>query len=153
MPDIIVDIKLTKDSYGNYDVTFTDTGDFTPEISISNAIIISLLQEKRADESEHSIPELRRGWWGNELNDVIGYEAGSKLWLLSQAKNTEDTLNRSIDYSRDCLQWLIEDGYVNDIQVSGVRTVFAILLSIKIVRINGETETLTYNLFENYIED
>lgn len=150
-----IDVKLTLDSDNFYDINFTAIGDFVMDNSFENAVNISVLQNKRADESEHIIPELRNGWWGNELNNVLDYEIGSKLWLLGQAKNIQDTQNMARDYAIDCLQWLLDDGFAKDIQVETGRDSATSILTIevKIVRFDGEVKKLSYRLWDNWDND
>lgn len=160
-----VDLKLTKDSEGTYDIGFQSNGDFELENGFDTALLMSLFQNKRLDESEQAIPQYRGGWWGNLLNDVTGYEIGSKLWALD-GRRTQDTLNKAIDYIRDSLQWLLDDGYLQDIQVSGAFTseeiselsfsestiTFAdngMVFLIKLIRFNNKSEKQFFDLWEN----
>ena len=113
-----VDLKLTKDSEGTYDINFQANGDFELEEGFDTAILMSLFQNKRLAESEQPIPQYRGGWWGNLLNDDENYQIGSKLWALD-GRRTQNTLNQAIDFARDCLQWFIDDGLLKDIEVKG----------------------------------
>lgn len=143
-----VDLKLTKDSEGVYDINFQSNGDFELEEGFDTAILMSLFQNKRLDESEQPIPQYRGGWWGNELNEVTGYEIGSKLWALD-GRRTQNTLNQAIDYARDSLQWFIDDGLLKDINVTGEFQTNGITLEITLIRFNNKSETLFFDLWEN----
>ena len=90
---------------GVYDFSLED-GDIKTAEFFDTAIIYSLFGERRASPNEVVVPQLRRGWIGND-----GFENGSKLWLLSQARLTRSVLNRIEDEAAKALQWLVDDGY------------------------------------------
>ena len=73
---------------------------------LQTAILISLFSDRMA-RPDDSIPDGTdpRGWWGDE-------NIGSRLWLLSRAKQTQDTLQRAYDYIVESLQWMLDDGVV-----------------------------------------
>lgn len=80
-------------------------------------VYICLFTDARADSSDE-IPDGtddRRGWCGNSFND---FEWGSKLWLLSREKITEDVRLRIENYSRIALEPLIRYGYAKTAQVT-----------------------------------
>lgn len=141
-----VDIALDK-SKGYYDMSFTG-GDFTLTDGFDTALLMSLFCERRASESEIPAPELRRGWWGNLLSDFIRFEIGSKLWLLAQARATENTLNDAINYTQQCLEWFIEDGHLDDIEVTGSLDNDAIKLNIKLMRDQDIVLSDSYDLWD-----
>lgn len=148
-PDSITDIKLNLvDDY--YDLDITEEGDFVTLNSFDTAILMSLLTDVRADESEIQIANQRRGWLGNLFNTVINYEIGSKLWLLDQSRNNQLNLNRGIGFAQDSLLWLVTDNHCTDIKVTGQLTLNGIQLNIIISRVNDVTET-SYILWENSI--
>lgn len=143
-----IDLKLTKTSAGYYDISFTD-GDFTLTDSFETAILMSLLCEVRADASEVPAPEHRRGWWGNEVATVPNYQIGSKLWLLEQARNNQNTLNLAVNYVKNSLQWLEDDGYIKKIEVNGLQSISDITVEIKLIRSQDRVDTLYFNLWDN----
>lgn len=80
-----------------------ETGD-----DLATAILLSLFTDRRA-KPDDEIPDGSddpRGWWGDENEDV---PIGSRLWLLSREKQTQETLNRANTYVAESLQWLIDD--------------------------------------------
>ena len=93
-------------------------------------------------------PELQRGWWGNLFNDVLNYQIGSKIWLLYQARKTQDTLNRAITYVNDGLTWLVEDGYIDRANVSGEFSLKGISLTITLYRSQNIVASFTYELWQ-----
>ncbi|MEQ0775890.1 phage GP46 family protein [Paraburkholderia tropica] len=113
----MADTKTTWDaSIGRGDWTLSgpvlDTGD-----DLSTAILISLFTDRQA-AADDDIPDgttNRRGWWGDLDSDT---QIGSRLWLLSRAKQTTETLQRANDYINEALQWLIDDGVVASFDVS-----------------------------------
>lgn len=87
--------------------------------SLTRAVIISLFSWRRADSSDDiDSDQSKQGWWGDTYSaDRIG----SKLWQLLRQKITDEVLARAEDYSRTALQWLIDDGLVDKINVSVLR--------------------------------
>lgn len=86
------------------------------------AVLISLFTDRQAGPND-IIPdgtEDPRGWWADDPRNPIG----SRLWLLSRAKQTTDTLNRAMSYTTEALKWLIDDGVVAkfDITVEWTRS-------------------------------
>lgn len=112
------DIELLKNEDRIYDISITN-GDFTSIDGLDTAILMSFLIDKRAESSEVGEPSARRGWIGNEQNEDPDYEIGSKLWLLDQARILQDTVNQSVDFTRESLLWMIDDSLIKDIQVTG----------------------------------
>ena len=83
------DVKLSYIS-DYYDITFDSDGNLETEDSFESAIINTILSEERAEESQVSIPELRRGWIGNENNDLI---IGSRFWVYNQQRLRQVDIN------------------------------------------------------------
>ena len=69
------DLKRTGNSE-IFDLVIED-GQLKELNSFDTAILMSFLCERRADESEQAVNFLRRGWWGNLLATVQGFEIGS----------------------------------------------------------------------------
>jgi phage gp46-like protein len=78
---------------------------------LETAVLLSLFTDALADEDD-VLPDLtddRRGWWGDwESPETI--ELGSRLWLLSREKSTEETRRRAEEYAAEALAWMLEDG-------------------------------------------
>ena len=132
-----------------FDIALGDDGDLLTVDSFDTALQMSLFCQRRASAAEEGVPELRRGWIGNEANDVIGFEMGSKLWLLMQSRLDQNVLNESIDYTQQCLQWFIDDKLLKSLDVTGSRTIDKITLKIRLFRFNGRTDTFLFNLWNN----
>jgi phage gp46-like protein len=142
------DLKLIADTVNDdYDLNIV-TGDFETTDGFDSAIIMSLFCDGRADVSEKSRPELRRGFWGDETNDNPNIKMGSKLWLLSQARKTESTRNRAIDYVSQCLQWLVDEGYSRKIDVFASFNAQGLQIDIRIINAAGQTESKSFMLWQ-----
>ncbi len=143
------DIELLKNDEGIYDMSITN-GDFTGIDGLDTAILMSFLIDKRAESSEVGEPSARRGWIGNEQNEDTEYEVGSKLWLLEQARVTQSTVNKSIDFSDDCVSWFIEDQLLKAIQVTGnVVGQQNITDNVTFVRFDNSSFSKQFDLWEN----
>ena len=106
---------------------------------LASAALISLFSDRIANPDD-VIPDGTddpRGWWGDLGEDQ---PIGSRLWLLSRAKQTQETLNNAVDYSREALQWFIDDGVVARIDVFAqwVRTSF---LGLQVIFYNQDGTT------------
>lgn len=96
-----------------------DAGQLLVDDGLRTACIVSLFTDKRAGR-EDVLPEPdadRRGWWGDMLSPVPGWEMGCKLWLLSREKQLPSVLVRAESYARDGLQWMIEDQVAKTVTV------------------------------------
>lgn len=86
---------------------------------LRTAIIISLFTDARADDAD-ALPTSdsdRRGWWADSFAEIEGDITGSRMWLLSRAKQTDETLELARGYARTALRWLIEDGIASAVNV------------------------------------
>lgn len=96
-----------------------ENGDLVKDDGLETAVIISLFTDKRAKDDE--LPageETKRGWWADMFPEVDQDQIGSKLWLLQRSKRVNETLRKFEDYTREALNWLIEDGVAGSIEVS-----------------------------------
>ena len=94
-------------------------GDLVHEDGLKTAVLISLFTDRRA-EADDALPaddSDRRGWWGDLVPPAEGDRIGSKLWLLTREKTTREVLNRAREYARESLEWLIEDGIADRLEV------------------------------------
>lgn len=96
-----------------------ENGDLKADDGLETAVTISLFSDKRVPASE--IPdglETRQGWWGDLFPDVENDKIGSKLWTLSRAKNTLETLTAFENETKAALQWMLDDGVAKSISVT-----------------------------------
>lgn len=82
------------------------------------AIVISLFTWKRAKNDDTLPGQERMGWWGDSFTN---HQIGSHLWLLAREKLTPSTLLRAQEYVHEALQWLVDDGIVEQIAVKASR--------------------------------
>ena len=111
---------------------------------LQTAVLISLFSDREANPDD-IIPDGSgdpRGWVGDLGQD---YKIGSRLWLLSRAKQTGETLARAQDYIAEALQWLIDDGVVAkfDILVEWTRR-SQLGANVIAYKADGTTEALNF---------
>jgi len=85
---------------------------------LETAVLISLFTDRLADPDD-VLPDNtgdRRGWWGDTGKDPPD-PIGSKLWLLVREKQTNQVRLRAEDYAREALQWMLDDGAADQIDV------------------------------------
>lgn len=90
---------------------------------LQTAVILSLGSDARAALADR-LPDQgdgdRRGWWGNALPpaDLAADDFGSLLWLLAREKQLPAVRARAEAYARAALQWLIDDGIADQVDVA-----------------------------------
>lgn len=149
-----IDIALVEDDLGQLDIAIDpETGDLAGVTGLETALTISIFADRRADSSEVPQPELRRGWWGNLVGPKSeeGFEIGSKLWTLEQARNTVEKLNLANGLARSALQWLIDDGIAQTIDVTGNQTTESMVLKAEITSLESATETVLFDVIRNTV--
>lgn len=85
------------------------------------AVLISLFTWRRANPDDELPAELRQGWWGDSFPIAPNDRIGSRLWLLSRSKLTDDTVRRAREYAEEALAWLVEDGVMARVDVQAER--------------------------------
>lgn len=144
----MIDLKLTLDADGQFDLSI-ENGNLAKVSGFDTSLTVSLFTDARANDAQIYLPENRRGWVGNIVNDVQGRQLGGLLWLLDQRRLTQDTLNKSTDYAKKSLDWNIEDQLVDNITVTGeIIPRLGIQLKIDIQINKGKTETHFVKLWE-----
>ena len=113
-----VDVKIIQDDEGVFDIDLDENGDLLIDEGLGTTLRLSIYGKRRATEAEVPVPEYRGGWIGNLLAEIPGFEEGSKLWLLRQARLNEETRNAAKSYIKEGLEWLIEDGLAKSIEVN-----------------------------------
>lgn len=108
-------------------------GDLLSDDGLDTAVVMSLFTDARASDDD-DIPDGtddKRGWWADAYLDQ---PFGSKLWLLSRAKELPETLLRAEHYAKQALQWLVDDGVAREVtaEASYPRPgMLALLISIR----------------------
>jgi phage gp46-like protein len=102
------------------------------------AVIISLFTWRRARPDDDLPGDLRMGWWGDSMPEIPNDRIGSRLWLLSRAKLTAETVARAREYAEEALSWLVEDGVAARVAVESERIGLSTLgLACRIYRSDG----------------
>lgn len=140
MSDIGLQIVCDELSGRSYiDIKIGDT-DLVGDDGAETAALISMFTDQRVSLEElPDFEESQRGWWGDLLSEIQDDQIGSKLWTLRREKQTTGTLQRFIDYTRDSLQWMIQDGFADDVQVDAeyIRRGF-ILVTVQMFKPKGD---------------
>lgn len=140
-------IDLILNPYGQtYDITLSEEGDLGNGDFLDTSILYSIYGERRASESEVPISSLRRGWIGNEGKD---FENGSKGWLFEQARRTQSNLNELAGVLQDSLSWLVDDGFLERVNVRVFLESGFTKAHISLYRFNSEVDHRYYLLWEN----
>ena len=105
------------------------------EQPLVRAVIISLFTWRRANSDDVLPAANKYGWWGDTYPQIDNDRIGSRIWLLSRAKLTDETVSKAKEYAQEALQWLIDDGVAAAVQVvSEKQGLFKLALGIKIIR-------------------
>lgn len=94
-------------------------GDLERDDGLETAVAISLFTDRRVTDEE--LPQLetkKRGWWGDMYPEIDQDKIGSRLWTLEREKRTSETLRKSEDYTREALDWMIDDNVANTVDVA-----------------------------------
>ena len=94
------------------DITLAGS-DLQRDDGLRTAVIVSLFTDRRAD-ADDVIPDGTNNRRGFFLNPTMG----SKLWLLNREKNLPVVINRARQYTRDALQWLLDKGIVQKLEIT-----------------------------------
>ena len=111
---------------------------------LASAVLISLFTDRIADADD--VPpdggSDRRGWWGDQGEDV---PIGSRLWLLDRSRLDAKVANTAQIYIKEALQWLIDDQIAASVVVAtslgGRNTLYAI---VTVTRSDGTSVSLKY---------
>lgn len=148
-----VDLKLFNTGEF-FDIDFADDGDFATTDGLNTSLIVSFLTDKRADASEINNPRYRRGWWGNLFQlDSTFPEIGSKVWLLDQSANQQDSVNNAIAYAQDAYAWLLTLNYADKVEVTATSNFDTININVKIIKNNDVISEQIYNLWQNTVRE
>jgi phage gp46-like protein len=102
------------------------------------AVLISLFTWRRANPDDELPAENRQGWWGDSYPEEPNDRIGSRLWLLSRSKLTNETARRAREYAEEALQWLVDDDVVGRIDVEAERQgLDRMALACRIFRTDG----------------
>lgn len=122
------------------------SGDIAADDDLETSVILSLFTDRRADSTDEIAPgEDPRGWWGDSFPEVAGDVQGSRLWLLTRAKDVPETYARAREYALEALRWMVEDGLARAVEVEVERVRAEVLgIGITITRSDGTPKSFRY---------
>lgn len=124
------DLALMSAGWSSWDLGW-DGQDIVSDSTLDTAILISVWTYARADG--------KNGWWGDAYNDRP--VAGSLLWTLMGKPATPENVGKGIGYVQDALQWLLDDGWLQTLAVSGDAQDSDTGAKIFAFRLDGTTST------------
>lgn len=108
------------------------------------ALMISLFTWRRkndGDDTDHPY-----GWWGDSYPSIANDKIGSRLYLLSRTKLTNQTANFAKIYIKEALQWMIDDGIASRIDIAVTRTdLTQLAATINIYQKDGTNEEFKFD--------
>lgn len=97
--------------------------DLAGDNELVSAMAVSLFTHRTAEDDD-VLPagpgSSRRGWWADhEASDLYAGATpiGSRLWLLSREKQTEETRARAEDYIHEALAWMVDEKLATEVKV------------------------------------
>ena len=143
--DIMMSFNKEK---GYFDISFTKEGDIKSDVSFDTTINCSLLTDGRADSSEVPLVERQRG----TIVDLFTKKKNeSKIWLIEQSRADLSAKNKMIDYARNALYFLVEEGFIKDLSVSAELKAEGISLFITFVRFTGVYDKYRFDAWNSSI--
>lgn len=122
--------------------------DLASDEGLETAVWLSLFTDRRAEDGD-VLPDAetdRRGWWGDAFPVVEGDRFGSRLWLLSRSKQTQEVLDTAPELAREALQWLIDDRVSDRVDaVAEIVRPQMLGLAVTIYRPTGDAVQFRYN--------
>jgi phage gp46-like protein len=109
------DVLIKPDAEGIYDLV-VEGADFASAKGFETAIATSYFTDARANAVQVQEAQNRRGWVGNILYLDIQRELGGLLWILDQARNTQDTRNLAKSFAEGSIQWMPEDNVARSVE-------------------------------------
>lgn len=110
------DVKLVQGVDDIFDIPVINS-DLATVDGVETAIGVSIFTDARAPSGVVKDAFRRRGWSGNILTFQDGFELGSILWTLDQTRVNQNTLNTGEDVVRKSLQYMIDDGIADTIDI------------------------------------
>ena len=99
------------------------------------AVIVSLFTWRRALPDDELPGDERMGWWGDSYPVEPQARIGSRLWLMSRGKLTNAVPGQARELVAEALQWLIDDGVAERVDVIAERQgLFRLAVGVDIIR-------------------
>lgn len=137
----------TAETLGPADIVI-EGKDALSDTGFETCVLISLGTDARASAADR-LPEPnknRGGFWGSAL---LGFNLGSKYWLLERSKLTPETMALAKQYTADALQWLVDDGIASTIDVTVTRENYR-QLNINVVVGRPATSSVFFTYYLNW---
>lgn len=110
-----MDLQLAVRENGAFDFK-VENFDFAMDDGLESAVVVSLFTDRRVPIEElPAWEDGQRGWWGDSQNADPNDLTGSKLWLLAREKQLDEVLRRAEEYSKQALQWMVDDGVAKSV--------------------------------------
>jgi len=152
------DIRLEFDVHDGYLNWILDDRDVERDAGFESAILITLLTNKRADDSD-PLPDNygdKGGWWGDSVPNVVGDQIGWKGWLLRREQTTKAVIARCKEYLIDGFQWMIDDGIIAGLSAEVTRVDGALnipsdsILFLKLIFQKPGGQDIYYTFYYNW---
>lgn len=118
------DIRIEFDEENLVGDLLISGGDLAIEEGLETAVVMSIFTDARAldDDELPGNDSDPRGWWADEFAQVEDDEIGSRAWLLERTRLNDETVVRAQGFYQQALQWLVDDGVAErvDVQVERV---------------------------------
>lgn len=110
--------------------------------ALERGVQISLFTWRRAGADDRLDDEERYGWWGDSFPSETDDQIGSRLYLLRRRSLTDETVRDAIDYARESVQWMLDDGQVIDVAITAARGVNRLDMRLVLTTPDGEQVTV-----------
>jgi len=143
----MTDIALTLTQNGTelfFDIVMNGP-DLLSGMDLETAIYLSLFTNRRANPEDKIDSDDRGGWWGDTYLSGTNDKYGSRLWLLNRSKHTQQVLNLARAYALEAVQWLIDDGVAQAVEVDAEAVRNNVLgISVAVVKPNEKVDVFRY---------
>ncbi len=96
-----------------------ENGDLKADNGLETACLISMFSDARVTEEQLPSGETDpRGYWADEIAEVIGDVFGSNLWLFDRGKIVEGAVGQIQDAVKSSLGWMLDEGIAESIEVT-----------------------------------
>ena len=137
---------------GLSDVAMGENNDLIRDQTFETSIKISLFTNRRAqvDDVLSDNTDDKCGYWGDVVSEEVNDSMGSRLWLLGRNKMTTELLPATVEYTKEALQWMIEDSIASEINVTAEKyDSETVIINIEICKPN-DTNSVIYKYFYNW---
>lgn len=129
------DLALILTDDNEMDLAFADD-DLVCEQGLETSVLVSLFCDRQADVDDvlpTADPD-RRGWWGDQFQDVENDKIGSREWLVRTGKLLPGLNALREQYADEALSWMLEDGVADGVVATATIEGSLTCLNIEIQR-------------------